>query len=69
MVAISRSSSSVPLAERAALSVREASAYAGIGRTTLYDLIEKQVLRSVKVGSRRLVLRQSIDELLSQADA
>lgn len=69
MPEISRSSSSVPFAERAALSVREASAYAGIGRTTLYDLIEKQVLRSVKVGSRRLVLRESLDKLLADANA
>ena len=69
MAAISPSSPSIPLAERAALSIAQACAYSGIGRTKLYELIEKQVLRSVKVGDRRLVLRESIDKLLAQANA
>ena len=69
MAAISMTTKTVPLSERAALSVRDAGIYAGIGRTKIYQLLEEQKLRSVKIGDRRLVLRESIDRLLTQATA
>lgn len=69
MAAISPSSSSIPLNERAALSVRQACAYSGIGRTKIYELLAEGKLASRKIGDRRLVLRESIDRLLTQATA
>ena len=40
-----------------------AQAY-GLSRTTLYKLLSEGRLRSVLVGRRRLILRDSLDELL-----
>lgn len=69
MSATSRPAHSVPLGERAALRITEACEYAGIGRTKLYQLLEAQKLRSAKIGARRLVLRESLDKLLSDTNA
>lgn len=70
MVAHSKSTSNaIPLGERAALSVRDAGIYAGIGRTKIYELLAEGKLASRKIGDRRLVLRESIDRLLTQATA
>lgn len=70
MVAHSQTTSNaIPLGERAALSVRDTCACLGVGRTTVYKLLEEQKLRSIKIGDRRLVLRASVDELLAQASA
>jgi len=52
----------------AAVSVEEAAALLGIGRTLAYQLVFAHELRSVKVGRRRLVIRASIEEYLSRLE-
>jgi excisionase family DNA binding protein len=55
----------VALNERACLSVGEAAALAGLSVSFLYILMERGTLRSVKVGGRRLVPREALQELLN----
>ncbi len=53
--------------ERRALSVAEASVAIGLSRATLYRLIGRKQLATLKVGSRRLVPVGAIDALLEKA--
>ncbi len=55
----------IALGERACLSVGEAAALAGLSVSFLYVLMERGTLRSVKVGGRRLVPREALEELLN----
>jgi len=57
----------LPITERAALRLDFAADYSGLGKTTLYSLINRKKLDSIKVGGRRLVLRASLDALLSES--
>jgi excisionase family DNA binding protein len=41
--------------DRLAVSVEDAAAIAGVGRTTLYEALGNGTLRSLKVGRRRLI--------------
>jgi excisionase family DNA binding protein len=45
----------------AALPIPVAVAYSGLSRTRLYSLMGAGEIEAVKVGKRRLVLRESID--------
>lgn len=51
----------------AALSIDEACAYARISRATLYRVlaVPGSPLRTAKIGARRVVLRESLDDLLA----
>jgi excisionase family DNA binding protein len=53
--------------ERLALSVAEASVAVGVSRATLYRLIGRKQLATLKIGSRRLVPVAEIDALLAKA--
>jgi excisionase family DNA binding protein len=55
--------------ERRALSVAEASVAVGVSRATLYRLIGRKQLATLKIGSRRLVPVGEIDALLAKAIA
>jgi excisionase family DNA binding protein len=49
--------------------VEDAAQLLNVGRSAVYDLIRSRRLRTVKIGARRLVPREAIDEtiaLLSQ---
>jgi len=50
--------------ERLALRINEAAAVSGLSRSTLYKLLGAKKLRAVKVGGRRLILRESLEALL-----
>jgi excisionase family DNA binding protein len=50
--------------EKIALRVSEAVAVSGLSRSTLYKLLSAEKLRAVKVGGRRLILRQDLCSLL-----
>jgi excisionase family DNA binding protein len=50
--------------ERLALRINDAALMAGLGRSTIYSLINDGKLRSTKVAGRRLALRESLQELL-----
>jgi excisionase family DNA binding protein len=47
------------------LRVEEAAQLLGIGRSLAYHLIRTGRLRSIKIGSRRLVPRSAIDEAIN----
>ncbi len=49
------------------LSIPEAAALAGLGRSALYALIGRGELRSLKVGRRRLVPASAIRELVERS--
>ena len=50
--------------EREGLSISEACAAAGIGRTKLYEAIADARLKTRRLGRRRLVLRRDLLEFL-----
>ena len=56
---------SVPFMDRPTCSVAEACAAAGVGKTTLYELMDKDLLQSTRLGRRRLVSVPSLLKLLS----
>ena len=49
------------------LSVDEAAAQLGIGRSMLYDLIAAQRIRSIRVGRRRLLASGAITDYIAGA--
>jgi excisionase family DNA binding protein len=56
--------------EPIALTIPDAAKASGLGRTKVYELINAGLLRSKRVGGRRVVLVSSIKELLGEgADA
>ena len=50
--------------ERIALRIRDASIVSGLSRSTLYELLKAGKIRTVKIGGRRLILRDSLEALL-----
>jgi excisionase family DNA binding protein len=56
-----------PSAERLAYSVDEAARLTGLSRDLLYDLMRRGNLRYVKIGRRRLITRQHLEQFLGVA--
>lgn len=55
----------VPVAsEPRLLRVDDAARLLNIGRSAVYDLIRSRRLRTIKIGARRLVPREAIDEAI-----
>lgn len=54
--------------KRRALSIVEAARTCGLSRSTIYRLIPKNKLATIKVGTRRLVPVAAIDDLLKSAN-
>ena len=54
----------IPTQEKIALRLNEAQAVSGLSRSTLYKLMNAEKLRTVKVGGRRLILREDLQTLL-----
>jgi excisionase family DNA binding protein len=48
------------------LSIEQAAHILGIGRSTAYELVRLGQLRSLKIGSRRLVPREAIDDVIRE---
>lgn len=46
--------------ERMLVSIRDAQEIAGVGRTKIYELLGEDAIRSVKIGSRRLIVLASL---------
>lgn len=61
--------SKINRSEKIALHVGEAAAMSGLGRSSLYKLFDSGRLTTVKIGGRRLVLRESLEELLGTRSA
>jgi excisionase family DNA binding protein len=47
------------------LTVKEAAAVVGLGRSTVYDLIYAGRIRSVKIGSSRRIRRGDLDDFIT----
>ena len=54
---------------RLAYSVEEAAAIIGISRRTVYELLRTGQLRSVKIGSRRLIRHTDLERFIDELDA
>lgn len=52
-----------------AYSIPEALEASGLGRTTLYKLIKEGRLEARKIGSRTVILRSSLVDLINNAPA
>lgn len=50
--------------DKFALRVKEAANLSGLSRSTLYKLLSARKLRDVKIGGRRLILREDLKALL-----
>jgi excisionase family DNA binding protein len=51
--------------ERLALRINDAVLVSGLSRSTLYKLVTAGRLSAIKVGGRRLILREDLQALLS----
>lgn len=54
-----------PSLQREGLSVTEACAIAGIGRTKIYEAISSGALKARKFGKRRIILRSDLHAFLA----
>jgi excisionase family DNA binding protein len=45
--------------------VEDAARLLNVGRPAVYDLIRSRRLRTVKIGARRLIPREAIDEAIA----
>jgi excisionase family DNA binding protein len=50
------------------LSVEDAARCAGVGRSMMYELLARGRVRSVKLGRRRLVPSDALDELAERGE-
>ncbi len=57
----------LPGVDRLLLDVASAARTMGISRSTLYELLSRGELPSIRIASRRLVPRQSIEDFIARA--
>jgi excisionase family DNA binding protein len=57
-----------PALPRKTYTIAETSHVTGLGLTTVNELVASGTLRSTKVGRRRLIFTDSIDELLTPTE-
>lgn len=62
-----RRAAPLPAGERAALPLKEAAAYIGCGRTTLYRLVNRGALKPLKIGRSTLFRVDDLRALLDRA--
>ena len=60
--------SQLPDGDRLLITTAEAAHRLGIHRTTLYDLIRTQKLKTVKIGARRLVRIEALTEAIQRLE-
>jgi excisionase family DNA binding protein len=53
-----------PGPEKLAFTIAEACAAVGIGKTTIYELINEGKLKAIKAAGRRLILRSDLEAYL-----
>jgi hypothetical protein len=58
----------VPFSERITCSIEDAVAATGLGRSTLYELMDEGRIEYAKVNSRRLVFVKSLLALLAREE-
>ena len=47
------------------LSIKQAAYQLGLGRTSIYELLAAGKLKSLKIGRRRCIPREAIDEFIA----
>jgi hypothetical protein len=52
--------------DKMAMSIREFKDYSGLGVTSIYDLLNKGLLKSVTIGRKRLIILESWFEIVEQ---
>ncbi|MBB5343168.1 excisionase family DNA-binding protein [Tunturibacter empetritectus] len=57
------------LNQRITISVDEAMSATGIGKTMLYELLGDGSLRSIKLGKKRLIIVESLHELIASMES
>lgn len=55
--------------DRLTVSVSESCRLLGVGRTTVYELIAEGRIKTTRIGTRRLVLVDSLRELVTASEA
>lgn len=55
--------------EKLAYQVNEAVHVSGLGRTTIYELIKAEKLKTVKAAGRRLIMREDLEAYLRSCRA
>ena len=65
MATLQHSSRSAAMNLPRLLSVKQATFELGIGRSAVYELIAAGTLKTVKIGRRRLVAREAIEEFIA----
>jgi excisionase family DNA binding protein len=58
-----------PQTDPIAVTIPNALRLSGLGRTKLYELIAKREIQTARVGSRRLVLVESLRRFLASQEA
>jgi excisionase family DNA binding protein len=51
------------------LSIKQAVFELGIGRSALYELISAGTLKTIKIGRRRLIAREAIEDFIAALSA
>jgi excisionase family DNA binding protein len=67
-IGMARQIPNIPTQEKITLRISETVAVSGLSRSTIYELLKAGKLRAVKVGRRRLILRDSLQTLLQAAE-
>jgi excisionase family DNA binding protein len=62
---MTRKNPEIPYSERRYLTVPYAGAFLSVGSSTIYGLINQGKIKTIRVGRRRLVDRESLDNLAS----
>lgn len=60
-------SSVSPVDGKLLCSIKEATALLGVGRTSIYEMISRGQIASLRLGSRRLIKMSSLIALINQA--
>ncbi len=61
--------SNVPQSEKLLFSIKEVAEILGIGRTTVYRLVENGELKSAKIGSRRVFTRGHLEQFCERLES
>jgi excisionase family DNA binding protein len=54
---------------RLTMSITDAMSVTGIGKTMLYSLLSDGSLRSIKLGKKRLIIVESLHELIADMES
>jgi len=64
--ALSKTTEPSPATQALLVSAREAAGLLGVHRATIYDLLSREELQSVKIGRRRLIPRDSLTDFIAR---